>query len=167
MNNLSFRLLAQQAAQDSQDLALSLLAQRNEQVDLDVQTAGQIGDLNKQLAMINAKFARESAQKDAAQIRRETERSVATIQASYAASGVVSTEGSAFLAQVEQIMEGAREEQKILEKAEIDALNSEIEQQKINMEQAYREMKAVNIKQQDLFSTQADIAATQGRLNLF
>ena len=163
----NFRLLAQRATEESEDLALSLLSQRQEQVDLDVQTAGQIGDLNKQLAGINAKFAKESAQKDALRIRRETERSVASISASYAAAGVVSTEGSAFLAQVEQAMEGAIEEQKVLDRAEIDAMNSQIEIQKINLEQGFRQMKAANIKQQDLLSTQAELELSAGKLNLF
>ena len=166
-SNFGFRLLAQQAAKDSQDIAFNLLSQRQQQVDLDVQTAGQIGELNKTMAEINSAFAIASARRDAQQIRRETARSVASIQAGYAAAGVVSTEGSAFLAQVEQIQEGAMEEQKILERAKMEKLNNELEVQKINMEQAFREQKAVNIKEQDLLSTQADVTASQGRLNLF
>ncbi len=163
----TFNLLARKAAEKSEDLALSLLSQRQEQVDIDVQTAGQIGDLNKQMATINARFARESAARDALQIRRETNRKVASIKAGFAAAGVVSTEGSAFLAQVDQIIEGAREEQKILDRADIDARNSEIEVQKINLEQSFRELKAANIKQQDLLSTQAELETTAGKLNLF
>ncbi len=153
----SLKLLAQQSAQAADELASSLLSQRQQQIDLDVQTAGLIGDLNKQLAGINATFARDSAIRDAAQIRRETKRSVSSIRAGYAAAGVVTTEGSAFLAQVDQVLEGAREEQKVFDRADIDIMNSQIEIQKIDLEQGFRKLKAANIKQQDLLSTQAEI----------
>lgn len=162
-----FNLLANNATDESVDLSLSLLDTRLENLDIDVQQAGQIGELNKQFARINATFARESAAKDAAQIRRQTDASIGRIIASAAASGIVTSEGSAFLARTEQEEEGQKEIEKILSKGELDAINSEIEAQKIGLEQAFRQVKAANIKQQDILSTNADIIKTTGRFNLF
>lgn len=162
-----FNLLANNATDESVDLSLSLLDTRLENLAIDIQQAGQIGELNKQFARINATFARQSAEKDAMQIRRQTDASVGRIIASAAASGIVTSEGSAFLAQTEQEIEGQREIEKILSRGELDAMNSEIEVQRISLEQAFREVKAANIASQDILSTNADINATTGRLNLF
>lgn len=82
---------------------------------------------NKQVAEQNARLSRERAAEEAEIIRRETDLLIGRQQASFAASGVLTTDGSPLLAQMEQAREGEIEALKTLRRGEIEAQGFENE----------------------------------------
>jgi hypothetical protein len=84
------------------------------------QQAG-IARFNAAVARNNAIAARQAAEAAANDKRIETGRRISAIRASFAAGGVVTTEGSPLLVQAEQAAEGALEAARILHRGELQA----------------------------------------------
>lgn len=85
------------------------------------EAALQTGQYNQQVAQQNAEAARQAAEVEAADIRRDTRRRVATARAKAAASGVVTSEGSPLLVLAEQFAEGEVEAQRRLYEGQLQS----------------------------------------------
>ena len=85
------------------------------------QSQAGIAKYNAAVARNNAIAARQAAEAAAKDKRLETSRRISTIRATFAAGGVVTTEGSPLLVQSEQAAEGALEAARILHRGNLQA----------------------------------------------
>lgn len=82
---------------------------------------------NKQVAEKNAKLSLEQGEQQARDIREQTKRDVGSARAISAASGVITTEGSALLAQTKIAFEGEKEALTALRRSKLQAQGFETE----------------------------------------
>jgi hypothetical protein len=73
------------------------------------------------IAQQNARIAQQNAAFQAEQQRKETQRRLGSQRAAFGAGGLVTTEGSPLLVNLEQALEGEIEAQNILRQGQLDA----------------------------------------------
>lgn len=86
-----------------------------------LRSQAQAAKFNEAVAVQNAELASQVADIEAQEIRRETQRNLGRIRATAAASGVLSSEGSPYLALIEQAAEGELSAQKRLFQGELQS----------------------------------------------
>lgn len=93
-----------------------------EQESIREQHAAQgVANFNKQIAERNSQLSLEQGEQQAEDIRNETRKNVATAQAVSVGSGVVTTAGSAFLAQTEIAFQGEKEALTAIRQSQLQA----------------------------------------------
>jgi len=100
-----------------------------------------VNEVNARQKLIDARLARQSAERRAGQIRRDSRRRVATIRSLQAKSGVVTTEGSPLLVQESQLSEGLLE-------ANIEEFTGELDAQGLESQSQVARMRASALRDQ-------------------
>lgn len=86
-----------------------------------------VAGFNRQVAQKNAQLSLEQGEQTAKDIREQTRRNISSARAAAVASGVVSTEGSPFLAQLDIAFEGEKQALTALRESQIEAQGFETE----------------------------------------